>query len=231
MKEAPNIKVFASLSDEELIAVCAPIVWFKKPKNTILLAKGDTSRDVYFVATGEIRATNYSISGKEVSYQDLSAGEMFGELSAIDGKPRTTSILALTDVEVGKISHSEFWHLIEKYPAVMKEVMLRLAELTRFLVERVFEYSALDVKDRIRVELIRRAIGSNSEVNVDSAKIVDLPTHDALASQLATHREAVTKEFSYLIKSGYLEKSGPKEFLVPNVQRLKGLVEEAIYAQ
>ncbi len=225
MTDLATIEVFSALSESELKEVEKMIHWNQVTKHTVLISNNDSSEEVFFIGSGTVRATTYSYSGKEVSYQDLRAGEMFGELSAIDGKPRTTSIVCLTDAVVGKISSSDFWNLMEKHPSVMRNVVGRLAGLIRFLIGRVYEYSAMDVKDRIRAEIIRHARGSMTGDN--SAVIEGMDTHEEIANKIATHREAVTKEFSYLIKNGFIEKKG-KIVIIPDLDKLCDLVVEDV---
>ena len=63
----------------------------------IILGYQDDSREVFFVVRGQVRVTFFSECGREVSFRDLPAGEMFGELSAIDGLPRSCTVVALTE--------------------------------------------------------------------------------------------------------------------------------------
>ena len=220
-----QVEVFSGLSTQQLESIAGKVVWNKITKNTVLFSNQDHSDTVYFIDAGTVRATIYSIAGKEIAYQDLSVGEMFGELSAIDGKVRTTSIVAVTDAVIGRISSDDFWALLESHPEVMRKVMLRLTGLIRFLVGRVYEYAAMDVKDRIRAEIVRQARKNMTGDN--AAFIQKMATHEEIASKIATHREAVTKEFSYLVKSGYIEKQG-KSILISDLARLEELVTEEI---
>ena len=54
-----------------------------------ILEHMDETTDIFFIVEGKVRAISYSLSGKEVAYRDIGAGEMFGELAAIDCEPRT----------------------------------------------------------------------------------------------------------------------------------------------
>ena len=152
-------------------------------------------------------------------------GDMFGELSAIDNQGRITSIITLSSCLIGKMTAERFIDIIHKHPGINHKVMLRLTGLIRFLCGRIYEYSALDVKDRVRAEIIRQdhlyATGSNS------ALIEKMPTHEEIANKISTHREAVTKEFSILAKEKLIEKHGRK-ILVPNIEKLSGKLFEDI---
>ncbi len=79
-----------------------------------------------------MRATIFSFSGREISYQDLDAGGMFGKLSAIDRGPRTTHVIALEDSVIGSMGAKDFSTVMSQYPVVADAVMGRLVSLVRF---------------------------------------------------------------------------------------------------
>lgn len=225
MPDLRQITIFSEVPEEFESVIASRIHWIQVPKGTVLFSRGDATDDVYFVLDGILRATTYSFSGKEVSYQDLGCGEMFGELSAIDRGPRTTGIVARKNATVGKMSSADFWHILETHPEVMREVLFKMVGMLRFLVARVYEYSTMGAKDRIRAEIVRYARENAKGGN--SSQIENLPTHEELGNMLATHREGVTKEINELVRSGLIEKSGRK-ISVPDIDRLAALVEEEI---
>ena len=53
------------------------------------------THDVFFVIRGRVRIVNYSLSGREITLDDIGSGGHFGELAAIDGQPRSAAVLAL----------------------------------------------------------------------------------------------------------------------------------------
>ena len=86
-----NIGVFQGLdrADREMIATQCYGGRFER--NQEVLSYGDESRDIYFIVSGTVRATIYSRSGKEVTFRDIGSGKVFGDLSAIDGRPRSAN--------------------------------------------------------------------------------------------------------------------------------------------
>lgn len=225
MSSLRNIYIFSDLQEQDLINLEALVIKKNLTKNEVVISYLEHSSSVYFVLEGLVRSTTYSMTGREVTFQDLGPGEMFGELSAIDGKERTTSVIALEDSLVGIMSSTDLWDLIIRYPSVMKNVVYRLTGLIRFLVSRVFEYSTLNVNDRVRSEILRYA-RQNMTGEIEST-IYNLPTHEVLAHQLATHREAVTKEINYLVKNKFIEKRG-KIVIVPDINKLQALFDQGL---
>ena len=93
------------------------------------------------------------------------------------------------------------------------------------LTERVFEFSALAVNNRIHAELLRLARDHMTAEN--TAAIQPAPTHAEIASRISTHREAVTRELSRLSRAGIVvRRSGA--LVVEDVERLDRLMQDVI---
>ena len=189
----------------------------------------DDTRDIYFIVSGRVRATIYSLRGKEVAFRDLSAGSMFGDLSAIDGQPRCATVVALEETSVLSMSDDAFWMVMMNHPEVARQVIRELAGLIRLLSERIVELSTLDVEHRVCAELLRLAddtlrAGADREDGYD-VEIVKPPTHEAIANRINTHREAVTKVMTRLTKSEILAKR-PGALVIRDMERLRERVNE-----
>jgi CRP-like cAMP-binding protein len=191
----------------------------------IILGDQDDSRDVFFIVRGQVRVTFFSECGREVSFRDLPAGEMFGELAAIDGLPRSCTVVALSDTMLAVMSASVLWDLVCKHECVNAGVLRRLTRLVRALSERVVELSTLTVQKRIEVELLRlaREIAPGQK----SAVVFPAPTHAELASRLSTHREAVTRGLGELARAGIVEKRGGT-LVIRDVEALAAMVNEVL---
>jgi len=191
--------------------------------NKRILSHKDQDRDVYFIVSGKVRVTIYSLSGKEITFRDQSAGEMFGELGAIDGEPRSAHVMALEDSLVASMPRETFWEVLGGYPEVAEFTLKRLASLVRLLSERVFEFSTLAVRNRIHAELLRLARENLDGDN--SATVAPSPTHADIASRISTHREAVTREYHTLASDGLIEQRRG-ELVINDVARLENMVRE-----
>lgn len=193
--------------------------WYR-PRQPVVAA-ADESRDVHFIVQGRVRVTIYSAAGKEVTFRDLGVGEIFGELSAIDGKPRSASVVALSDALVASAPAEAYWDMLRAHPALAAACLKRLAHLVRTLSERVFELSTLPVSSRVRLELLRLA--HQHMRDDDTAVIRPAPAQAELASRLSTHREAVSREFGLLARAGFLRREG-HALIVQRVRELDELV-------
>jgi len=209
--------------DEDVLNQISPLFHSRKIKaNQTILSSGEESTEVYFIVSGLVRATMYTPSGREVSYQDIPTGSMFGEMAAIDQMHRSTGVIAIEDTVLLRLTSKNFIDIISTYPSVGLATLHKVTKVNRFLCERIYEFSALDVNHRVRAELIRLAKDADSEVE-DMMVIPNMPTHQELANRLATHREAVTRELNRLEKEGLITKN-KGQFRILDFQKLQSMV-------
>lgn len=220
-----EIAIFREVAEDELEALAHRCHWRRFSRDQQILGYGDDSHDVFFVVQGRVRAINYSVGGKEVSFRDIDAGDTFGEFAAIDGQPRSANIVALDESLIASMTSGIFWDALRDHPEVAAATLKRLTAQVRSLTARVFEFSTLAVKNRIHAELLRLARDHMAEDNV--AVISPAPKHADIASRVSTHREAVTRELNDLAHHGLIERR-ERSLVISDVAQLEHLVEEVL---
>lgn len=226
MKETlEGVELLSGLQPDELVALGKRCTWRRFDAKQEIIGYQDDTRDVIFVIEGRVRVVIYSVSGKEVSFRDIGAGSYFGEFSAIDGKPRSASVVALAKTLVAFMPASVYWDVLKNHPSVAAKILKQLTALLRLYSERVFEFSTLAVNNRIHAELLRLARDHANGAN--QAAITPAPTHAEIASRVSTSREAVTRELNNLARSGLVEQHG-RELRVLDLAQLGHMVEEVL---
>lgn len=218
-----GIALLGQLPPAQLEPLAKACRWRRYDAGQQIVGHQDEGTDVFFVVAGEVHVVIYSPAGKEVSFGDLDAGSTFGEIAAIDGKPRSATIAAVTDSLVASMPAETFRDVLRRHPEVSSKVLEQLANLVRNLSHRVFEFSVLAVKNRIHAELLRLA--RRHGVDGNRAVISPAPTHSEIASRLSTHREAVTRELNQLSRDGLIAR-GDGTLVISNISRLAQMVEE-----
>ncbi|MEK0081720.1 Crp/Fnr family transcriptional regulator [Benzoatithermus flavus] len=176
----------------------------------------DDSHDVFFILSGKLKVTIFSEAGREIAFRELTAGQSFGELSAIDGQPRSANVIALTDATVVLMTASDFMAALKRHPDIAIAVLKKLTLLVRALSERVHEF-AEKVEVRICHELLRLA--RDAMLGTNAARLRPAPKHAEIASRVNTHREAVSRLFSKLARQGIVQR-GQGELVIRDVQAL-----------
>ena len=183
----------------------------------------DSSHDVFFVLQGIVRVVILSPSGREVAFNDIEAGGCFGELSALDGEPRSATCVARTNTEVAAVPASAFKRLVSEHPEVALETMCHLTGMLRRSTERILDLSVVAANNRVQAELLRLARVNAGERN--TATLRPPPIHNEVASRVSTTRETVARVFGDLTRQGLVEKTRGG-IVVTDMTRLQELVDQ-----
>jgi CRP/FNR family cyclic AMP-dependent transcriptional regulator len=176
----------------------------KHERGAQILREDDDSKDVFFINYGKVLVTSYTENGDRMSFTEIQAGEFFGELSAIDLEPRSANIVALEETSLTRIGHIKFRSLLRTHPGFAHFVMLQMTALIRRLHNKIYEFRALDVKHRIYAELLR--LSEQGSIEDGRITVHNPPTHTEIAARINSHREAVSRTYRDLIRSGLIEK-------------------------
>ena len=120
------IPLLAGLSPAGLRDIEQGCSWRRYEPGEPIVEYLDRSDDVFFLVEGEARVIIYSLTGKVVSFHDLSPGDMFGEYPAIDGRPRSASVEARTSCLVALMPAAAFLNLVQSEPAVSQALLKQL---------------------------------------------------------------------------------------------------------
>ena len=197
---------------QQLLAACH---WKEYRRGEVVVQEGEPSTDLYLIETGLVAAKGFSVDGREVIYNEIGPGHVFGEFSAVDGHPRSATVEALENSRIGRLSSAAFREALKTYPALALALIEDLVRKNRMLTLRVFEYGTMLVRERILAELVRLAVPSDETFVIDPA-----PSHHELAARLGTHREAVSKELAKLSRSGIIT-TGRRRIVILDMPRLR----------
>jgi CRP-like cAMP-binding protein len=197
----PLLKELPELVRQRYEGVC---MWKSCQPDQEIIGRESGSRDVFFVVEGTVRIVNYSFSGREVSYEDIGPGQLFGELAAIDGKPRSASVVSLDESLLAMMPAGAFLKLVTENPPIGHAMMQRLAEVIRASTDRIMDLSTVGAHNRVYAELLRLARPNLEESG--RARISPIPVHADIAARVSTTRESVARAVSELIKKKLVER-------------------------
>src|SRR5436305_11615572 len=196
-----KVPLFRSLAADAIAALDTQCSWRRAPAGQWIIDYQDASSDVFFVVSGAVRVVIQS-AGREVLLRQIDAGEFFGELAAIDEAPRSSGIVATTDVTIARMSAGTFRAAVHAHPDVCDQLLALLVGQIRMLANRVNEFSTLDVRHRIHAELLR--LSRPEPGNEAHAIISPPPVHAEIAARVSTRREAVARELKALERESML---------------------------
>lgn len=215
-----GIHLLQSLSPQARLSLAQQCSWRRYGQGEEIIAREDDSSDVLFITEGIVQIADYSPSGREVSYAEVEAGGHVGELSAIDGLPRSAAVIARTHCHIARLSGQAFLRLIETEPGVALALLKRLTVIVRQANEKITELSTIGAMQRVYRELQRLAIDDPN--NGQGLVIANLPTQEVMASRLGTTRETVARVLAQLAKAKITQRRG-RTLYVNDAEQLDAL--------
>ena len=222
-KALHKVKLFAGLSPEELGKIEVVCRYKRFSANEQIFDRNSKARDVFFVIRGKVRVVNYSLAGREITLDDISEGEYFGELAALDGQPRSASIMALTDCLIVALSPVQFIQVLERHPKVALRALRRLSQIVRRSTERIMDLSTLGANNRVHADLLRLAEAGDKKDN--TVMIRPIPVHGDITSRIGTTRETVARVLNDLARRGIVKRT-KDALVISDMARLHEMVED-----
>lgn len=218
-----GIDLLAPLSAEERVVLARQCRWRKYAPQEQIIDRQSQNRDVYFIIKGSVRVVIYSLSGKELTLDDLGPGRYFGELAAIDGHPRSASVMALVETQVAVLPADVFMRLVTSHEGMTHLLLKRLASMVRASTDRIIDLSTLGANNRVHAELLRQA-RSAGVADDGSAVLSPIPVHGDIASRVSTTRETVARVLNDLARQGVVRRDRDA-LVILDVDKLDDMVE------
>lgn len=121
-----RVPVFQGCSQRQLRALARITDVVEQPAGTILTQAGEPGTEFFLIVDGTVRA--------EVSAQkqvQLGPGDFFGEMSLIDGGPRSATVVAETSIRLLVIDRRNFWNLLSEVPRLTHTLLVTLSRRVR----------------------------------------------------------------------------------------------------
>ncbi len=218
-----NVALLSPLAPADRAALARQCKWRRFEEGEQIVDRLGDTHDLCFVIEGRARVVNHSMSGREISFDDVETGGFFGEMSAIDGQPRSATVIALSPTVVAFLSPKRFEDLVLSTPRVGLAVMRRLTGMVRRSTERIMDLSTLGANNRIHAELLRLAKSEAKGAN--TAVIAPIPVHSDIASRVSTTRETVARVLNDLARDGVVERLD-SALQIRDLRALRRMVED-----
>lgn len=173
-------------------------------KGQAIFHQGGASDRVVVLLKGRVKVSTLSDEGKEIVLAFRGPGDLLGELSAIDGEPRSGTVRAVDDVEALVIPGSAFRAFLEHRPRIAFVLLCSVIARLRTADRQRVDYAVNDVVVRVAgrlVELCDR-FGSDDGTCVEIGLSI---TQDEIASWAGASREAVAKAMALLRSLGWVQ--------------------------
>ena len=126
-----SVPLFASLGDESAGALRELLELELRPIGSVLFRKGEEGGAMYLIEGGRVRIHIKDRNGDEVTLAELAAGDFFGEMSILDGKPRSATATVAEDAHLAVLSRQHFHEFVQRSPEVTLPMLAAITERLR----------------------------------------------------------------------------------------------------
>lgn len=121
-----ELSFFSDLSDDELSAISGIVEKKYFNSGDVIFKENDEGGGLYILRRGEVKACKTTPDGGLLTLMLMKDGDIFGEMSFLDGRARTATLVAITSVETFVVGKSDFEGLVEKHPKTIYKIMVNL---------------------------------------------------------------------------------------------------------
>jgi len=216
LRRAP---LFEALDDDSAAALQAGVTVVELSRAERLFEEGASGNQLYVILDGKIKLTRAAADGRENLLSVLGPGEMFGELSLFDPRPRTASATAVTDSRLAALAHDDLRSWLTGRPDVALHLLRALAQRLRRANDVMADLVFTDVPGRVAKALLDLSdrFGTPQE---NGLQVNHDLTQEELAQLVGASRETVNKALADFAARGWLQLSA-KSVLLIEPERLR----------
>jgi len=198
--ELRRTTLFADAEPARLVPVAGRAFVRRFAAGQVVFNEGEPSAHLYVIRRGRIRILVQSAHGDEMTLSVLDAGDTIGELSMIDGQPRSASAEAITEAELVALPAADIRTALHTDPALLFAVAAELAATVRRLTGSTADLVFLDLPRRLAKLMLSEARpGPTGLLHVDPGM-----SQSGLAARLGVARQSLNRALAGLVRRGWI---------------------------
>lgn len=208
-----GLPLFADVPDDELEALSQHLTVRSYPKDTFIFHKDVPGDALYVIKSGRVRIFLSAEDGEEITVNTYGPGEVFGEMSLLDGWPRSAGATALEPTTVYRLDREDFAPQLAATPPLVRTLVSIVVQRLRYTTTYTESLAFLDVSARVAARLVELAEHCAPGGAAQGAVELHLTQAD-LAAWVAASREQVNKALAGFRKRGLVETRSDRTIVV-----------------
>lgn len=138
-----DMSFFADLNHDELSAISKIVKKKEYKTGETIFKENEDGTSMYVIRKGEVKACKAAPDGELMTLTMMKDGDIFGEMSFLDERPRSATIVSVSHTEVYSIEKHDFEKLIDAYPRmvykILKSIVFTVHTIVRGMNTRYIE--------------------------------------------------------------------------------------------
>ncbi len=209
--------VFAGVDPGDVVALTQRLRPIDYPSQHVFFSEGDRGDELYIIVSGKVKIGCRAPDGRENLFTIMGPRDMFGELSAFDPGPRTSTATALTEVCAAPVPREVLAAWIAERPEIAERLLRVLARRLRRTNHDLSDLIFTDVAARVAKMLLRLAQQFGVQEHGAMRVTHDL-TQEELAQLVGASRETVNKVLGDFANRGWIRIDGKSVLIVDSAR-------------
>jgi len=208
-----SLPLFADLVEDQLDQVTRRVQRRTFALGVTLFHQDMPGTMMYMIESGSVRVISIGRTGQELTLNVLGPGDLFGELSILDGQHRSATAITLAPTIAWLLSQADLKEFMVKFPPVNQAMIDVLVDRVRSTARRLEAMTFQDVLGRLAFELLSLAERSG-QPHEQGIEITIPLTQVDLATMVGATRESVNKSVAILRSRGLIDVDGTTWYLL-----------------
>ncbi len=197
--------MFSDLPADSLEALSGMVQFRRYPKGAFILGQNEAGTAMFLLLSGRVKVSIASPEGKELVLSHLEAPAHFGEMSIVDGQPRSSDVIAVTDVELFALDGKDLAAAIQIQPKLALSLIATLSRRLRHTINRLEDMAFHDATHRVMRIVLNVATAG---LETRGVPVIQGMTHYDIATLAGTSRETASRVISQLARDGVVTTKG-----------------------
>jgi len=182
--------IFANLEPEAFDQLCRYAKHTTLKRGATIFSKGDPGNCLFAVISGTVRISISSPDGRNAILNLIGPGELFGEMSVLDGQTRSADAIANTNCEIYVIDRRDFLPFVRSQPALSMKFIELLCARLRWTSDQVEQVILQDLPGRLASALL--GLTEKRKLEPESRTIAI--TQQEISEMVGMTRESINKQ-------------------------------------
>jgi CRP/FNR family transcriptional regulator, cyclic AMP receptor protein len=216
-----ELPLFSALGHDPCAAIAQACEVIKADRGEILIREEEiATRGFYIILEGSARVAITGPDGREAVLAFLEQGDFFGEMSLLDGDPRSATVRASSDARLLLVRRQVFLDLLRRFPEIAIGLLTELSSRLRRANHKISALALSPVYARVSGALLQLAELRGFRLR-GQVVIHDRPTQQEIADMANTSRETVSRVLGQMQKEGLVGTEG-RDLIIVSEEKLRG---------
>jgi CRP/FNR family cyclic AMP-dependent transcriptional regulator len=220
-----NVPMFRSLSDAELASIAALAQRKRYEARDMVVQQSDPGGELFVIIVGYLKVISAGAEGRDTALGIMGPGDVFGEVSVLDGGSRSATVLALDHCELLAIRREPLLRFLESSSKTAIQLLKVVCGMLRRLTERSEDIAFLRVGDRLAKRLAGLADKHGQKQPDGTVRLPFKLSQQEIGELVSATRESANKQLRVWEQAGLLSQQGG-HVIIHDLERLREQVEE-----